>query len=378
VSEGLRKNFAEINLLAVERNFLALHSALKDCALAPMLKADAYGHGSVQVAKVCERLGAKYLGVALIEEGIELRQAGIRTPILVFSSFDQIGAEALVENNLCPIVSTFDEIAKLKRTLHQIDNYPVHIKINTGMQRLGFQPSEIEQVIDEFKTNHSLKLEGVCTHFISSEDFAQKGGATQSQITIFKDVARQVRTQIKTPVFFHYMNSAAILSGLHPRFDLARPGIALYGAYPKLCNSSNIRIEPVLSLKSEVALIHRVKAGETVSYGGAWRAERNTVVAVIPFGYADGLPRACSNKGRVLIKGEHSPIVGMVCMEYFMADITNLAEKNISVSIGDQVTIIGTQKNNSILVEDVAEIANTIPHEILSRIPSRIPRKYIY
>jgi len=374
----LRNSYAEVDLNALEQNFLSLKSLLKNCAMAPMIKADGYGHGDVQVARVCERLGARYLGVAMVEEGIKLRLAGIQTPILAFCPFDSMGAEAIVKYRLTPVLSLFDQIGKLKNVVHETASYPVHIKFNTGMQRLGFEPEDATKVAQEFQKESYLKLEGACTHFTESSDFGQPGGATEIQLKVFKKIMSDIRTVTQNPVLFHYLNSAAILSGVEPQLDLARPGISLYGVLPKIKNSKAPPLIPVMSVKSFIAFVHRIKKGEKVSYGGTWQAAKNSVIAVIPMGYADGFPRILSNKGHVLVRGQICPVVGIVCMDYFMIDVTELSEKNQGPLIGDEVVVLGQQNDKTILAQDLADLAQTVPYEILTGMQERLPRIYIH
>jgi len=371
----LRNSYAEIDLGALERNFLNLKGLLKNCSMVPMIKADAYGHGDVQVARVCERLGARFLGVALVEEGIRLRLAGVQTPILVFCQFDSMGAEAIVKYRLTPVLSVLDQIKKLKSVLHETASYPVHVKFNTGMQRLGFEPEEASRVATEFQKEAYLKLEGVCTHFAAAED---DGDMTKDQLKIFNQVMSDIRKINQNSMLFHYLNSAGLLSGLQPQLDLARPGISLYGALPKLKKDSPVLLQPVMSVKSFIGFIHRVRKGARVSYGGTFQASKDSVIAVVPMGYADGLPRVLSNKGTVLVRGTSCPIVGIVCMDYFMIDVTELADQNHGPLVGDEVVIIGQQNDKIILADHLAKIANTVSYEILTGMQARLPRIYIH
>ena len=262
--------------------------------------------------------------------------------------------------------------------MHETASYPVHIKFNTGMQRLGFEPEEASKVAQEFQKEAYLKLEGVCTHFTDSADFGNPEGATAQQIKIFQKIMKDVRATTQNPILFHYLNSAAMLSGLEPQLDLARPGISLYGALPRLKSSSLASVTPVMSVKSFIGFIHRVNKGEKVSYGGTWQAPKNSVIAVIPMGYADGFPRVLSNKGNVLIRGKMCPVVGIICMDYFMVDVTELAEKNQGPLIGDEVVVIGRQNDKTISAQDLANMAQTVPYEILTGMQGRLPRIYIH
>jgi alanine racemase len=377
----LRNSFAEIDLRALEHNYLALAGLLGpegQRKMIPMVKADGYGHGDIQVARVCERLGARFLGVVLIEEGIKLRLAGIQAPILVFSHFDSVGAEAIVKYRLTPVLSQFEQIRKLHSVLHEHASYPIHLKFNTGMQRLGFEPGDALRLSAEFEHESYLKLEGICTHFAQAEDFGEPGGSAEGQIKLFAKITEDIKKKVKSPVLFHYLNSAGILAGLTPKLDLARPGLALYGAVPKLRGGQPTGLLPVMSVKSFVGFLHQVPKGGRVSYGGTWTASRDSTIAVIPIGYADGIPRALSNKGRVLIRGQSCPITGIICMDYLMVDVTELVEKGIGPTLGDEVVFIGKQQEKSIRAEEFAELAGTIPYEVMTGIQSRLARVYVH
>ena len=380
-----RNTFAEIDLLALEHNYMFLKSLLPKTSqfLAPMVKADAYGHGDIQVAKKCEELGAKFLGVALIEEGIRLCIAGIQTPILVFSPFDSIGAEEIVKYRLTPVLSQYEQIAKLNSVLNEDAAYPVHVKFNTGMQRLGFEPEDAARLANEFAKPAYLKLEGVCTHFAASEDFPNEdlNSSAKQQVQKFKLITEAFKqialaSQTSRSFFFHYLNSAGILSRVEPSLDLSRPGISLYGATPKLHPSvdQTPSLLPVMTVKTSIAFLHDVKKGTSVSYGGTWTAPKDSRVAVLPIGYADGYPRALSNKGEVLVRGHVCPVVGIVCMDYTLIDVTELSSE---ASLGDEVVLIGRQGGKQIKVEEVAEKAATISYEILTGIQARVPRIYL-
>ncbi len=377
----LRNSFAEINLNALEQNYLALAQLLGTNgprSMAPMVKANGYGHGDIQVARICEKLGARALGVALIEEGIKLRLAGIQTPILTFCHFDSIGAEAIVKYRLTPVLSQFEQIQKLKSVLHENAGYPIHAKFNTGMNRLGFEPDAAIKIATEFESESYLKLEGLCTHFASSEDYVNPKGMTLQQIKIFTNICAAIKDKVKSQVLFHYLNSAAILSGVKPFLDLARPGISLYGALPQLQTKSPLELLPVMSVKSFVGFIQKIKKGAKVSYGGTWEAEKDSVIAIVPIGYGDGIPRLLSNKGRVLIRGEFCPITGIVTMDYIMVDVTALCDQNRGPVLSDEVVLIGKQKENRIYAEELAELVGSIPYEIFTGIQGRLARVFIH
>ncbi|MBK9294624.1 MAG: alanine racemase [Oligoflexia bacterium] len=356
-----RNTFAEVNLQTLAQNYLTLQQLAGETGLIPMVKADAYGHGDIQVAKVCERLGAKFLGVALIEEGVKLRLNGIQTPILVFGFFDSIGADAIVKYRLTPVLSEPAQFEFLKTSLHESASYPVHVKFNTGMHRLGFEPSQLNEVIDFFEQSNFLKLEGICSHFLSTEAF-------DSQENIFQNVIKILKSKLNQNFLTHISNSAGIIKGLKNRYDLARPGISLYGY-------GSDKVKPVLSLKSTVSLLRNVKKGEVVSYGAQWKAPKDSLIAVVALGYADGMPRNLSNLAEVLINSTRCPVRGVICMDYFMVDVSHIADH---VAVGDEIVIIGSQKDESITAEELAKNAHTISYEILTGIQVRVPRVFVH
>lgn len=361
MSGRYRNTFAEVNLQVLEQNFASLQGLVGTAGLIPMVKADAYGHGDIQVSRVCEKLGAKFLGVALIEEGVKLRLAGIQAPILVFGFFDSVGADAIIKYRLTPVLSNFKQIESLKMSLHDGASYPVHVKFNTGMQRLGFNIEQADEVIEYFKSENYIKLEGVCSHFVSAQTI-------EEQEALFQKIIQKIKNGLGAHFLTHLSASAGIFTGLKNKYDLVRPGISLYGYGPASVN-------PILSLKSEVSLLRQVKKDQTVSYSGQWKADRDCIIAVVALGYADGLPRRLSNKGEVLINGVKCPIRGIVCMDYCMVDVTEIAK---DVVVGDEVVIIGTQKNEKLDAAQMAEITGTISYEILTGIQNRVPRVYVH
>lgn len=374
-----RNSYAEVDLGALTHNFLALkallHSNSKVC---PMVKADAYGHGDLEVSKRLEELGSDYLGVALVEEGVKLRSFGVKLPILVFGDMDSVAFEACIKYSLTPVVSQTRHLEVLKNLLHEGAQFPVHIKFNTGMQRIGFEPEEATTVAKVINKQTKIKLEGVCTHFASAEDFSQSPSSTQEQIRTFTQIAEEIKGVIKEPLLWHYLNSVGILNDVKPQLDMARPGISLYGCYPKMTKKlPEELLRPVLTVKTHIAFLHKVKKGRKVSYGGTWQASKDSLIAVLPLGYADGLPRSLSNKGQVIIRDTLCPISGIVCMDYVMIDVSSLSEKNLGPELGDEVVVIGKQTKSQIRAEEIAEKIGTISYEILTGIQSRVPRIYI-
>lgn len=376
--QRFRSSFMEIDLDALEQNYRVL-SELAGSPIIPMVKADAYGHGDVEVAKVCAQLGAPFMGVALIEEGVRLRAAGISTPILCFCYWEENGAREMIEKCLTPILSRTDQIKALSSLLKKGDKYPVHLKINTGMNRLGFEESEIETVVD-LVDDEIIEVQGICTHFAASHDYADPKGITRRQIERFIPVYEKAKSRWPA-IVAHTHNSAAIVGGAEPRFDFCRAGIALYGAVPELHPNADLtgvaskidKIKPVMAIKSHVRQIRKVSEGSGVSYDHRWTAAKESNIVTIPIGYADGVPRLITNKGRVLIKGKHCPLIGTICMDYILADVTHLDEE---VRPGDEVIFLGNQGDSTIEIKELADIVQTNTYEILTGLRARLPREY--
>lgn len=368
MSNRIRSTHADIKLSNLSHNYKILKSHLQSGQfICPMVKANAYGHGDIEVSKTLADLGADYLGVALVEEGIRLREAGLSTPILVFGLLDSVGCEAAVKFNLTPVLSQWDQIKSLENFVSINERFPVHIKFNTGMHRLGFAAEEARALKDFFLEDHHFFLQGICTHLLNSEDTGVEGGRTEEQLRLFQEIQKHFP---KTA--HHLMNSAAILADLDKKGG-ARPGISLYGALPALQKKIKCDLLPVMQVKSTVELVQKVKKGKTVSYGGEWKAPKDSIIGIVPIGYADGYRRALSNKGEMICKGQRVPVRGIVCMDYTLIDLTEVQGE---VSVGEEVVVFGQQKNEIIKVEEVAKLAGTISYEILTGVSARVPRLY--
>lgn len=387
VEAHFRKTWAEINLSAIKENYSLLLSTLGDRAgLCPMVKANAYGHGLIDVAKSLEYMEPVGFGVALVEEGIELRQAGILTPILVFATFDEISLGACRKHQLTPVVSRKSEIELLKSFFRDVG---FHLKINTGMNRLGMDPALAKQVVG--KATSLRNLVGLCTHLHSSADFYDKSSTSLAQLKIFADYVDDVDGW---NLAIHWGSSAPIISGyvLHgnpldrveeqiPSFTKSqmkffRPGISLYGCSPTEKILSDLR--PAMSLKSQIVHFQNLKRGEIVSYGGTFRASKEMKIAVLPVGYGDGYLRCLSNKASVVVREEVCPVVGRVCMDYLMISLEEHTQKD-QLLIGESVLLFGETNlgaQSAVRVETLAYHANTIGYEVLTNINSRIPRRY--
>ncbi len=392
MSEIFRPSIAEIDLSAVQANFLVLRGFVDPAAFfCPMIKANAYGHGDREVANALRIAGARHLGVALIEEGIKLRKNGDREDLLVFGVFsDEVSAQAMIDHELTTVLSDWSQLdalekVALKSTLKKAKP-KVHLKFNTGMNRLGFAIEEAPRLRERFANHSSLELEGVCTHLLRGDDAGVAQGDSQSQFVQFAKVMSAFRG---LKVHAHALNSGGTVGVWKRALSQeglrkeevgplgARPGISIYGVQAAADPALAVDLKPVMSLKSRIVLTKKVAKGDVVSYGATWRADRPSLIGVIPFGYADGWARALSNKGSVLCRGQRVPIAGIVCMDYFMVDLTDVADLKAPVQNGEEVVLIGEQKGQRILAEDVAQMTGTIAYEVLTRVSDRVPRRFI-
>lgn len=337
-----------------------------------VVKANAYGHGAVEVARTIETLGDAFFGVAILEEGAALREAGITSPIAVLGGMFPDQAPDLVEYDLTPVVfdmaaaRALDEAAK-KRAV----DLPIHVKIDTGMGRLGILPEEAGPFFSELKELRNLRVEALLSHFAESE--AEEKEFSRRQLSKFLKAVEEVRSLGFNPSLLEMANSAALVDIEEARLGMVRPGIMLYGSYPATRLRESIKLKPVMQLKTRILFLKSVPAGFTVSYGRRFTTKRPSLIATLPIGYADGLPRTLGNSGEVIIGGHRAPIAGTVCMDLIMVDVTDVP----GVQAGDEAVIIGSQGSEAITAEEVAEKAGTISYEIFCRLSARVPRVYI-
>jgi alanine racemase len=381
----VRCTTAHVNLNALESNFKAIGAYLahesglnrgvgRGPAIAPsiiaVVKANAYGHGARRVAAALEAAGATMLAVADIEEGVDLRKAGIRAPILVFGALSVSDLDGVFDYELTPTISSPAAghalqagAARRGATLHY------HLKIDTGMNRLGFRHDNLRRTLPELLASKNLSLDAVHTHFGTADE---PGHALfETQRVRFEEASRVLDELGAGPRLRHAANSAALLRDSRVWYDFVRPGLLLYGLVPPPLGS-NITLKPVMSLTSRVVAVKGVRVGETVGYGGRFVADRPVTLAVIPAGYADGLDRRLEDHGHVLIRGHRAKIVGAVSMDMLTADVTDID----GVGTGDEVVFLGSQGDKAIDAREMADWINTIPYEILCRLGSRVERKY--
>lgn len=375
---NFRPTQAVIDLSALRRNAEAVRKRLPaGCGVLAMIKADAYGHGAVPVAHALTALKTEAFGVATLEEGIELRENGIGTPILVMGGLMGGGGEAaraLVAHRLTPVIHSPDPINALEAAARSSEKVKIHLKIDTGMTRMGALPSLVPKILEGVKNSPHLELEGVMTHLAYHMDVKY----TKDQTERFRTMGESIqKTFGKIPVW-HLANSAAVMEGEPIEGGFlgkcwARPGIMLYGIPPYPDYAGKLKLEPVMSLVSKVVLIKTIPSGTKVSYSCTFETRRKSRIALVPVGYADGYPWAVSNRGAVLIAGKRCPVLGRVTMDMTMVDLTDCEEARI----GSDVVLMGRQGDQTISADELAEWAGTIAYEIVCRVSKRMPREYL-
>lgn len=376
-----RPTVAVVDLGKLARNARHIFQAM-GCPefFCPMVKANAYGHGDLAVAKKLRAIGIKHLGVGLIEEALHLREDGDAGEILHFGMFDSAGANVLIENAITPVVSSLEEIQLLVEALKtQTPNKPlaIHLKINTGMNRLGLAPDLAVGAVQSILNEPKLKLTGLATHFASGEALSEQGSTAHEQLAAFESCVREIRNAGARDFVQHIANSATARElRLLGRAEFGiRPGIAVYGIeIPTHASPSRnvFSLESVLRLESRIVHIQDVRQGGRVSYGGHWQAARHSKIGVVPIGYADGYHRGLGG-GSVLIHGRRASIVGNICMDYFMVDLTDFGAQ---AKVGDSVVLLGEMQTDKITAEELADRLGSIPYEILTSLSERVPRLY--
>jgi alanine racemase len=363
-ADAVRPTRAEVNLAALRHNLRVLERQAGRARVWPVLKADAYGHGAPAVARTLERAGAQGFCVALLEEAVELRDAGVRAPILVMGGYYGGAHEEILARGLVPVVydpSHLEGLARAARLAGRIAD--VHLKIDTGMARLGVRLGDLGAFAAELARFPELRVVGLMTHLACAED--AESTFTEEQIVRFEEATRHLGRAGIVATVRHVANSAALLRG-EALFDAVRPGVSIFGVSPSGPASSELR--PVMRVRSEIVDFHTLAVGEPAGYGALFRATRTTRLATIPMGYADGLSRHLSGRGQVIVRGVRAPIVGAVSMDMSMIDVTDVP----SAALRDEVTVLG----GGIGAEELAMHGRTIPWEILTSISRRVPRFY--
>lgn len=370
-----RPTWAEINLDNLIHNFRVTRAAVGGAAIMAAVKADAYGHGAVECARALESAGADWFGVALPEEGIALRKGGITRPILCLGGFWEGQADSIIAHRLTPVVFRLDDLAALSREAHKTGhNFDYHLKVDTGLGRLGVQCSELEGFLDGATQFTNLRLDGVMTH-LASADNSDQDLFTKQQLSLFDRAIETVQSGGHSPRWIHAASSAGALAYPRARGNLVRPGGVLYGLWRDVISPLTEPLDwrPVMSLRTRIVLVKTVTAGTPLGYGGTFVTARETRIATIAIGYEDGLRRGLSNRGQVIVRGFPAPIVGRVSMDLTLIDITDVE----AASINDEVVIIGSQGESRITAEDVAARLGTISYEVTCGISDRVPRVYL-
>ena len=368
---SLRPTVVEVSLDRLAENFRAIQAAVTPAAVMPVLKANAYGHGLVPVARHLASLGARSLGVAFLEEAVALREAGVTLPILVMGGIfgDQI--PIFLHHGLTLTASSIDKLRQIEETAARLEvTARVHLKIDTGMERIGVHYYSARGLLERAADCRHLLVEGIYSHFANAD--AADLASARVQLARFLEVLEWYDKQgVKAPLR-HIANSGAVLQLPESHLDLVRPGILLYGVYPSSEVRQTIAVRPALSWKSRVVYFKVVTPGHPVSYGSTWQSDHPVRIVTVPVGYGDGYFRALSNVAHVLIRGKKYPVVGRVCMDQIMVNIEWETAYN-----GDVVTLLGSDGDEVITCEDLAERAGTIPYEVLTNINTRVPRIYV-
>lgn len=370
----VRPTRAEVSAPALRHNLLVARKLAAPAEVMAVVKANAYGHGAVQVARVLEDEGVAMLGVALVEEGVELRSAGVKAPILVMGGSYEGGYALMVEHGLTPTLFRREHIDGLIAAAQRSGKAATaHLKLDTGMSRLGVQPGELAEFLTLLRgAGGAIELDGFLSHFANAD--VQSSALTGQQVTRFRDGLSQVRDAGFNPHFRHLSNSAGLLAlrELNDGLDLnlVRPGLLLYGLVPDAWLGGNVAPRRVVAWKTGVMHLKQIAEGTAVSYGGTWVAPRPSLIATLPIGYADGFSRVYSGKASVLVHGQRAPVVGRVTMDMCMIDVTDIA----GVKVGDEVVILGTQGDQRIDAEELAALGQTLHYEVLCSLGARVPR----
>lgn len=367
-----RPTVIEIDLAALRRNYHALREAAGSADTMVVVKADAYGHGAVPIARTLAAEGCGHFGVATISEAGELRDAGIRTRVYLLGGFFPEQAREILALDVTPFIFDVSIVAPLNAAAIELgrQNVAVHLKIDTGATRLGVMPPELARAIEELRAATALKLEGACTLFANAGD--PTSVVTDSQLRVFNDALATLATAGMRPEVVHAANSAALVLRPDSHFNLVRPGLATYGLPPVLAVREKVDLTPVMTFKTRLMQTKRVPAGTGVGYGHTFVTQRETVIGILPVGYADGYRRGLQNGCEVLIGGRRAPVVAAVSMDLTEIDLTDLP----GVKVGDEVILWGRSGDDSISVNDVARIAQTISYEMLCTVGRRVSRVY--
>lgn len=373
---GHRPTWAEIDLDALAANFHLVKNHVGPAVnLMAVVKANAYGHGAVECARRLEREGANWFGVALPEEGIELRTSGVTPPILCLGGFWEGQAELCLQHALVPVVYRLDMLAAINRAARDRGIVAdVHLKVDTGMGRLGVRFDEVAEFAPRLRSFEHIRIDGLMTHFAAADEPSCET-LTREQIQRFQNAVGAFREMDFDPTFVHLANSAGIFAERESWGNMVRPGGVLYGLWRDILDPAHRdeKLKPVMSLHSRISLLKWVPEGETVGYGCTFEASRKTLVATIPIGYDDGYRRGLSNRSHAIIRGVFATVIGRISMDLTLVDVTNVP----GVELNDEVILMGESDGQSVSAEYLAKTAGTLSYEVTCGIGSRVPRVFM-
>ncbi|MEM6294717.1 MAG: alanine racemase [Myxococcota bacterium] len=371
----VRPTFAEIDTGALRQNIAAVQRHVGGARVLAVVKADGYGHGATTVSKLFVEAGAWGLAVSLVEEGVELREAGVHAPVVVLGGVAPDSADVIVHRQLTPVVWSVDQLERLKAAVLRTGagSARVHVKIDSGMTRLGLLPGDLAPVLDWFARDggRTIEFEGVMTHLACADDAADVL-TSKRQLGVFDDCLGTIAAAGLTPRLRHACNSAGLVRFGGAHFDMVRPGIALYGA----ASSEDVQLEGLrqsMSVRSSVLAVREVPAGVRVSYGGRDQLDRASRLAIVPVGYADGYPRNMSGAAEMIVRGHRCRVVGNITMDVTMLDVTDLP----GVRAGEAVTLLGRQGLERVDLHEMAGWSGTLSYEVTCGVSKRVPRRYV-
>jgi alanine racemase len=366
-----RPTVAEIDLGSLEFNYRQLQKRIPEgVKLLAVVKADAYGHGAIPISRKLEKLGVAYLGVAISDEGVELRKGGVKAPILILGGIYKEGVDQVLQFDLTPVVFQKETLRLLTKAAERWKKkVKVHLKVDTGMGRLGVPLNLWPTFLKELKRFPEIEIEGILSHFSMTDE---EESFTTNQWREFQEAVALAKEMGISYKYFHIANSGTLITFPSYLGNLVRPGIMLYGAYPSLTFQDLIQLKPVMTLKTHIHFLKSVALGTRISYGGAFITKRESLIATLPIGYADGYSRHLSNQGEVLIRGKRASVIGRVCMDFIMVDVTEIP----NVFLGDEVILMGKQGKEQITTEEIAKKIDSISYEVLCLIGKRVPRIY--
>ncbi|HHT9107559.1 MAG TPA: alanine racemase [Candidatus Wunengus sp. YC63] len=368
-----RPTWVEIDLNALRHNLLALRKWVgPQIKILGIVKADAYGHGDYEVSRVLLNNGGEMLGIAILEEGIQLRDKGIKAPLLLLGGIFEEQIDTVIQYGLTPTIYDLKLAEVLSKRAYYFNTImKVHVYVDTGMGSIGVKHDKAVEFVKFARNLKNLLIEGIYTHCSSSDE--KDSAFTNLQMKRFRDVLDALDASKACIPLRHMANSGAILGYPEAYFNMVRPGLSLYGLYPSEDVSRDIGIRPVMSFKTRVIHIKDMESGDVVGYGRTYRITKPARVATLPLGYDDGYNRLLSNQGEVIIRSKKASIIGRVCMDQCFVDVTNIKD----ISVGDEVVLYGSQGQETIPIESIAKQLNTIPYEVTCSISKRVPRIYI-